>query len=216
MKRMLALSVSFAFGGIVMLFSAMAEEVDNVHELNIVANGTFEQGTSYDGGTYAYATASGVTLPTGWTFSKEKSGISKTADNNWHKGSVAAVSGSNWSVFLQDYQYADGGSIEQDVAFPSAGSYTMEFMWIGRKTEYWKTLGVEILLDGKSIATVTRAKNARPDEAYEKVSFTFDVRESGTKRLKIVQKKGNGSFCIDQIAVYSTKAGPSGFLIIVR
>lgn len=47
MKRMLALSVSFAFGGIVMLFSAMAEEVYNVHELNIVENGTFENPAVY-------------------------------------------------------------------------------------------------------------------------------------------------------------------------
>jgi hypothetical protein len=197
---------------------------DNATGVNLVTNGTFEDGTSYDGGKYAYATASGVTLPTGWTFPLiksgnvefAKSGISKTADNEWHKVNAVAVEGSNWSVFLQEFQYGDGGSIEQNVAFPSAGSYRMEFMWIGRPNESWKTLGVEILLDGKSIATVTRAKNARPDEAYEKVSFTFDVAEKGTKRLKIVQKHGNGSFCIDQIAVYSTKAGPSGFLIIVR
>ena len=43
----------FAFGGIVMLFSAMAEEVENVHELNILVNGTFEDGSSYDNGSYA-------------------------------------------------------------------------------------------------------------------------------------------------------------------
>lgn len=205
MKRMLALSVSFAFGGIVMLFSAMAEEVYNVHELNIVANGTFEQGTVCSKGyEYSYdAVKDGVVLPTGWTFSSARSGISKTTDNTWHQiGSAAAVSGSNWAVFLQDWEYGDGGSVEQDVTFPSAGSYTMEFMWISRLSQ--RNLCVEILFGEESVKTITRDASNCPYTAYEKIEFTVDIAAAGRKRLKIVQKKGYAAFCIDQIAIYPT------------